>query len=338
MGWFDWLFRWLTPKPETVGNLAREKDRAYQKRLPELQPHLRNKPERTKEELFRRLGVRGIQLRYFDPFAGVAYEPEVDQVPTHYHWYRAPKRTGGYRLLYSPNPVLKELQRKLVRRVFAKLAVHPAAKGFRRGESIATHARLHVGQAVVVRMDIRDFFHSTRASRVWEYFRLAGWDEEATLLLTKLCCKWVGRNRGLPQGAPTSPVLSNVVNYRMDARLAGLARRSNAVYSRYADDIVFSFAADERRFIRGVIRRVRSILWAFGYRMHGPPKLRFMRRHQAQLVTGLVVNEKVRLPRKVRRWLRAVEHHLSVGRQATLTRQQLRGWQALREMIRKQGG
>jgi hypothetical protein len=142
----------------------------------------------------------------------------------------------------------------------------------------------------------------------------------------------------LPQGAPTSPILSNLVNYGMDARLAGLAKRSGAIYSRYADDIIFSFEKDDRRFIRGVVRRVRRILFANGYIMHGRPKLKWMRRHQPQTVTGLVVNEKVQLPRRIRRWLRAVEHHMKTGRPATLTSQELAGWKAYQQMIERQSG
>jgi retron-type reverse transcriptase len=141
--------------------------------------------------------------------------------------------------------------------------------------------------------------------------------------MTALCC----RKDRLPQGAPTSPILSNLVNYRMDARLAGLASRSKATYSRYADDIIFSFAEDNRRFIRGVIRRIRTILFESGYQIN-QPKLRIMRQNNRQTVTGLVVNQKVQLPRKTRRWLRAVEHHLQQGREASLTREQLAGWKA----------
>jgi len=272
-------------------------------------------------ELARRLGLEAAALR---------------ATPIRYWWHRVSKRGGGSRLLHSPNPELKSVQRRLLRRVFGRLKIHPAAKGFRRGESIATHARLHVGQAVVVRMDIQNFFPSTRGPRLEKWFRGIGWNRTATRLLQRLTLRWSGQSYCLPQGAPTSPILSNLVNFRMDARLAGLARRSGARYSRYADDLIFSFAVDDRRFIRGVIRRVRRILAQSGYRMHARPKLRWMRRHQPQWITGLVVNEKVQLPRHLRRWLRAVEHHLKTGRAATLTRQQLDGWKALQQMIREQ--
>ncbi len=286
-------------------------------------------------ELSKRLGRPC--LRVTQHSAQVA-NTSVDNEPISlkYRWHRIPKRSGGTRLLHSPNPVLKKVQRQLLRRVFGRLKVHPAAHGFHRGRSIVTHARLHVGQAVVVRIDIEDFFTKTRCDRLHKYFRRIGWNRRAARMLVKLCTKRLGSRIGLPQGAPTSPILSNLVNYGLDARLSGLARKSGARYSRYADDMIFSFAQDDRRFIRGVIRRVRRILNENGYRMHGRSKLRVLRRHQRQTVTGLVVNDKVQLPRKTRRWLRAVEHHIKTGRRASLNRDQLQGWRALEHMIATQ--
>lgn len=272
-------------------------------------------------ELARRLGVTPGEIR---------------NVSLKYRWHSIPKRAGGRRTLHTPNPQLKEVQRKLLRRVFGRLKVHPAAKGFRRGESIVTHARRHVGQAVVVRMDIRNFFYSTREPRLLNWFRKIGWDRTAARRLLKLTTHPRHQVRRLPQGAPTSPILSNLVNYRMDCRLAGLADRSSAIYSRYADDLIFSFAEDNPRFIRGVIRRVRRILYQCGYQMHGRPKLKWMRRHQPQTITGLVVNEKVQLPRRTRRWLRAVEHRLKTGRPATLSQKEFEGWKAWQQMIQQQ--
>jgi hypothetical protein len=154
---------------------------------------------------------------------------------------------------------------------------------------------------------------------------------------------------GLPQGAPTSPRLSNLVNYRLDARLTGLAARQRnrnprtgqrleyheigATYSRYADDLTFSFPSDDPKAIHYIIRMTKSIVKAEGYLLHLRKKLQIRRRHACQLVTGLVVNERVNLPRKVRRWLRAVEHHQAGGRPTTLTPAQLAGWQAFRSMV-----
>lgn len=287
-------------------------------------------PRWDKQELLRRLNLTLLEPTYrtrgFNPEKTKPLAPYL--IPLGYWWHRIPKRDGSTRLLFSPNPRLKLLQKLLLRKVFARLKVHPACIGFRRGASTLTHARLHLGQAVVVRIDIKNFFHLTKAQRIYDYWRRIGWDHSSAYLIRLFCT----RRNGLPQGAPTSPILSNLVNYRMDARLAGLAKKSNAIYSRYADDLIFSFAVDNRRFIRGVIRRVVKILGESGYHMNRA-KLRVMRQHNRQLITGLVVNKKVQLPRKTRRWLRAVEHHIKHGKAATMTREQLAGWKAYQQML-----
>lgn len=270
-------------------------------------------------ELARRLGVEPQELRRFVPS---------------YRVFRIPKRSGGEREIAAPAPELKALQRGLLRRVLRRLRTHPAVTGFERGHSIVTNARCHAGRAVVVRMDLRDFFPSTSAARVKHYWRGIGWNAEAAGVLTKLCT-----HRGrLPQGAPTSPRLANLVNFPMDARLAGLADRYGAVYTRYADDLTFSFERDDRRSIHSVVHLAKVIVGDSGYRLHQGRKLRIRRGHQRQLVTGLVVNAGVNLPRRVRRRLRAIEHRLAVGRAATLSEAQVAGWRALRQMVEQQRG
>lgn len=271
------------------------------------------------DELARRLGVDEAELR--------AVEPS-------YREFTIPKRSGGKRTIAAPDEKLKRLQRLLQRRLLARLKCHPAATGFERGYSIVLNAMCHVGRAVVVRMDLRDFFPSTSSKRVERFFREVGWNRAAAGLLVKLCT----RRGGLPQGAPTSPRLSNLVNYRLDARLAGLAQRLGAVYTRYADDLTFSFASDDREAIHSLVRTAKRVVEREGYAMHVHKKLRIARRHDRQLVTGLVVNERVNLPRARRRWLRAVEHRAANGRAATLTEAQLAGWRALGGMIEQQAG
>lgn len=183
-----------------------------------------------------------------------------------------------------------------------------------------------------MRLDIVDFFTSTKSERLDAYFRRIGWNREAAALLVK----HTTHDGGLPQGAPTSPRLSNLVNYLLDSRLDHLAADRKGEYTRYADDITFSFPKDYPRKVRGVIQKARRILKAHGYEMHRRKKLHIRRQHQRQIVTGLVVNEHVNLPRSRRRLLRAVRHHLATGRPATMTATQLAGWDALAAMIREQ--
>ncbi len=178
-----------------------------------------------------------------------------------------------------------------------------------------------------------NFFPSIRTERIEAYFRRIGWNAECAALLTKLCTY----EGGLPQGAPTSPRLSNLVNFQFDSRLERfVVQRRKGAYTRYADDITISFPKDYPRRIRGTIQYVRRVARAFGYEIHVHQKLRILRPFQQQRVTGLVVNQKVQLPRKKRRRLRAVAHHLRTGRAATLSQMQLDGWVALEKMIEKQ--
>ena len=257
---------------------------------------------------------------------------ELKAVPVAYKRFTVRKRSGGTRTLLAPEPALKRTQRRILRRLLARLKTHPAATGFQKGHSIVTNALPHVGKAVVIRLDIRDFFPATHAKRVKKYFRKIGWNNEAATLLTRLCT-W---ENGLPQGAPTSPRLSNLVNYRLDARLEGLAHSQGAAYTRYADDMTFSLAATNHRVSSSIVFCAKRILRDFKYTLHMGKKLRIRRAHQQQRVTGLVVNNAPNLPRGTRRWLRAVEHRHATGRNATLTPAQLAGWKALQNMIATQ--
>ncbi|MCC6491176.1 MAG: RNA-directed DNA polymerase [Candidatus Hydrogenedentes bacterium] len=268
-------------------------------------------------ELARRLNVSEEVLRSIQPS---------------YHEFDIAKKSGGQRRIAAPSPDLKDLQRRILRRVLGRLRAHTSVTGFERGYSIVSNAACHVGRAVVVQMDIENFFPSTTAKRVEEYFRKIGWNRDASALLSHLCT----HKGALPQGAPTSPRLSNVVNFGMDARLRGLADKHGAVYTRYADDLTFSFAQDDREDTSMVIRRTKAILKDYGYRIHHKRKLHIRRRHQRQVVTGLTVNTRVSLPREVRRRLRAVEHHLAEGRPASMSAESLKGWHAFRQMVERQ--
>src|SRR5262245_56443734 len=263
-------------------------------------------------------------------------EQELRDVPVQYNRFELPKRGGGMRTILSPAPQLKAMQRRILRLLLARLKVHPCATGFERGHSIVTNALPHVGQDVVIRLDIQNFFTSTKADRVKAYFREIGWGTNACEILTNLCTY----EKGLPQGAPTSPRLSNLLNFNLDARLAGLAEKRGLSYSRYADDITLSGSigteGSKQQRINDVIHLVKFIVEEEGYDLHEEKKLRIHRRHDRQLVTGLVVNQRVNLPRATRRRLRATEHRLKKTGKCTLTPRQLAGWNALKQMIATQ--
>lgn len=261
-------------------------------------------------------------------------ESELRGVSVEYVEFTIPKRDGSPRRIAAPRPTLKAFQRRVFRRLLRKLPVHESVIGFERGLSFVDHARAHAGRPVIVHVDIRDFFGSTKEKRVSEYLRGIGWSRDAAALLCRVCC----RDGGLPQGAPTSPRLANLVNGEMDRRLAGAAAAFGALYTRYADDLTFSFDKDVPTHIRTLLCMIDFILEENGYRPNRKKGPRVLRVHQRQIVTGLVINGgEPRLPRATRRWLRAVEHR-SAGKSSsrkapTLTQDQLKGWRALVQMI-----
>ena len=261
---------------------------------------------------------------------------DIQKTSRNYRELKLPKKSRGrLRIIHAPNAELKSLQRRLLRRVLAKLRIHGQATGFRSGVSFVDNARCHQSQAVVVRIDLVDFFPSITAERVRQYFRGIGWGAGAAELLTSL----MTFEEALPQGAPTSPCLSNLVNFRLDARLAAVAAKNQAVYTRYADDITFSLS-DASDSVGRLIYLALQVIREEGYRPHLKTKFDVRRQHQQQMVTGLVVNQRANLTRQRRRWLRAVRHRQQLCRRMgytgpapTITEEQLLGWESLQRMI-----
>jgi hypothetical protein len=269
-----------------------------------------------------------------------------------YTRFHIPKRRGGTRQIEAPGDKLKDLQRRVLRRLLNPLPAHPAATGFVRGRSIVDNARPHAGRGVVINIDLADFFTTITAERVAQVFSALGWNDEAAAILSRICT-----NEGrLPQGAPTSPALSNLVCRKLDVRLSRLVARYGGQYTRYADDLTFSLPAFGRNkrlrpkprgrpplkrpaarpVSRGLLTRVRGILEEEGFRIQMKKKVRVLRPHQRQTATGLVVNRTVNLPRAVRRRIRAMQHHERGGRLDEAGRRRLRGWEALLSMVQRQ--
>lgn len=260
---------------------------------------------------------------------------ELKNVDVSYRTVSIPKKSGKRRMLNVPNESLKALQRRILRRLLKKLRTHGLATGFKPGVSFVDNARCHQSQAVVIRIDLVDFFPSIGRDKVMSCFRRIGWGRKAA----KLLCDLTTHNDCLPQGAPTSPMLSNLVCLRMDARFAGVCSAFDAVYTRYADDITISSHRHNLE-VHEIIAIAISIIRSTGFQPHFGKKFDVRRSHQRQVVTGLVVNDRARLSREQRRWLRAVEHRKSLakaggylGPQPTLTDEQLAGWKSLRNMI-----
>jgi hypothetical protein len=210
--------------------------------------------------------------------------------------------------------------------------VHGSAHGFLTGRSIVTNARVHAGAKVVVKLDIRGFYPTVTFRRVKGLLRRAGLSEQIATLMALLATESPreevvthGRThyvatgpRSLPQGAPTSPSITNALCLRLDCRLSGLARKLGCRYTRYADDLTFSWHGDQKRQVGALLRAVRQIVTAEGFEIH-TKKTRVMRAGARQKVTGLVVNgapgrPDARVPRETVRRLRAAIKNRELGR------------------------
>ena len=247
----------------------------------------------------------------------------------HYR-YRWVPRPGRPRLFEIPRLRLKQAQRKLTE-LFAAIPPHAAAHGFVPGRSVASCLEPHVGQEVVLRMDLRHFFPSIRRGRVMAMLRDFGYPQLVAQLIARLVTATVPKpileearplcgeqafevlshalgQPHLPQGAPTSPVIANLVAWKLDRRLAGLAEKVGAKNTRYADDLIFS---GDRLFGRG-LAKFRELVLAiaidegFFIRHH---KTRTMRRGGRQIAAGLVMNQRLNVPREDYDQLRAILHN-----------------------------
>ena len=240
-----------------------------------------------------------------------------------------PKKNGGMREISSPAWMLKMFQAAAGRMLQDYYEAPSAVTGFVPGRSVVDNASRHIRRNYVYNADLKDFFPSITRKRVKSALMRPpfSFGAEAAHLLSGICCahadlarkgreihweiqryRWDGIERKtvdyltevpatLPQGAPSSPVLSNAVCLRLDKRLAGLARRFQATYSRYADDITFS--SNHNVFQEGYsfLKEFRKIIADEGFTLN-EAKLRLQEKGQRQEVTGLVVNRKVNVCRK----------------------------------------
>ena len=240
---------------------------------------------------------------------------------THYVYFTIPKRSGGTRLLASPKSHLRRAQSWVLEQVLSKLEVTSAAHGFVAGRSTLTNALPHVKKQIVVNLDLKDFFPSVTFPRVRGLFSSLGYSPAVATLLALLCTEssrtevdydgrkyWVAvRERALPQGACTSPILSNLVTRKLDRRLGGAARKLGFSFTRYADDLTFSSETKGSN-IALLMARVRHIVTEEGFVIN-EKKSRMQRRGRRQEVTGVVVNDRPGVARDEVRKIRAILHN-----------------------------
>lgn len=246
--------------------------------------------------------------------------PDHEEMPVNHYFTRLVAKTGGgHRLIEAPKPRLKALQRQVLRGILAHVPLHPDAFAFVPGRDCRDAAARHAGEAMVIRFDLTDFFNHIQGPRVFGLFRSLGYPEQVADLLCALCTtvtparirhrlpvhrRQVLRTPHLPQGAPTSPALSNLICFHLDQRLSGLARHLDVQYSRYADDLTFS---GDRTAQNLLLKAVPEIIKDEGFRIN-TGKTRVMRASQRQQVTGIVVNSHLNVPRRRFDRIKAIIH------------------------------
>jgi retron-type reverse transcriptase len=270
----------------------------------------------TAAELARAMKITVGQLRF------LSYSRRVSAV-SHYKRFQIPKKSGGMRQISAPMPRLKAAQEWVLGNILEKVPAHDAAHGFRRGRSIVSNAAPHAGAEVVVNLDLKDFFPTITYRRIRGVFRKLGYSEQVATILALVCSEpetdavqldgrtyHVARGeRFLPQGAPTSPAITNLLCRRLDARLSRVAEQLGFRYTRYADDLTFSASGESAANVGKILRRVRWVVGQENLRVH-PDKTRVWRRGRRQEVTGLVVNQRVNVSRRLLRRFRATLYQI----------------------------
>lgn len=231
-----------------------------------------------------------------------------------YYWsFDVIKSNGGKRTINEPLPLLKDIQSWILHNILEKQQTHPFAKAYVPHKKLKENAKYHTRQKIVITFDVHNFFPSIKLEAVSNIFINIGYSKKNSFLLAKLCCL----NNELPQGAPTSPYLSNLYMFSFDENVMTYCRKLGIIYTRYADDLTFSSKNDID--IESLTKFIKSELSNKKLSLN-PNKSKVMYRSDTQVVTGIVVNERMRLPKKKRNKLRqemyyvitrGVENHLN---------------------------
>jgi retron-type reverse transcriptase len=238
-----------------------------------------------------------------------------NNIENHYHSYPIKKASGKLRWIDAPQEPLKSIQKKILDRIIYQFRTHESAVGFVKRLNVKHGAERHLGNKVLLCVDINNFFGSLSLYQVYAAYgymlsNLAAkrvnfnYKTEDVELLVKLTTY----KSHVPQGAPTSPALANIICRRMDRELQAIADKNDLTYTRYADDIAFSHLNKNYK-ITKIMKQVRNILKYYGLTLN-KNKTRVLRPHRRMSVTGVVINEKLSVPKYVWRNVRAQLHNL----------------------------
>lgn len=212
-----------------------------------------------------------------------------------YREFKIPKKNGEYRVINEPLPNLKEIQKWILENILYKIEISIYAKAYRKGYSLKDNVKFHRNQKKVLSLDIESFFDNLKYYKILNVFSNIGYANDVSIMLANLC----SLNSCLPQGAPTSACLSNIIMKEFDDTISSFCKERHIRYTRYADDMTFSGDFNEIE----VIEIVRKKLKEMNLNLN-KNKIRVRIQGQQQLVTGLVVNKTIQLPKKTRKELR----------------------------------
>ena len=236
------------------------------------------------------IGVSHSQLKLF-----------ISNTKFAYTTFKLPKKKGGFRTIDAPSKVMKSVQRWILDNILYNLNVGEFSHGFVPGKSIVSNASVHIGQDLVLGIDIKDFFPSITRNRVVGLLKSIGYKKEIAYSLGEICTF----NKRLPQGAPTSPMLSNLIALNIDIKLSQFCKKRNLNYSRYADDITISGGKHLPKHKTLIFRMIEDEGFSINW-----DKVRLHDKGSSQRVTGLIVNDGVSLGRKKKKKLRAIVHNI----------------------------
>ncbi len=266
-------------------------------------------------------------LASYDLFQGLGWSAQEQErclyslsnhAKRHYRAVEIPKKSGGIRKLMVPDPILSKVQKRILHGILDEMPISDYAKAYKKGGRLTENALPHRGKRRILKLDIRDFFGNITFTMVYQsVFCSLRFPPAVGTLLTNLCCC----GDVLPQGAPTSPAISNLVMRPFDDYMGEWCARQNVGYTRYCDDMTFSgdFSPDMVR------RKVKGFMTVMGFELN-EKKTAVQERSQRQTVTGIVVNEKGQAAREYRKNLRqevyycqrfGVEEHLKRRRGKT---------------------
>jgi hypothetical protein len=224
----------------------------------------------------------------------------------HYRTFEIPKANGKVRAIQSPRTMMKVVQYFLLDYILYKFPVHVSATAYSRGCTVRANAEIHVGKKYVANIDVENFFPSIKWQLVHKMLALGGLEDKTAYLISRLTTY----QGGLPQGAPTSAHLSNVVLYPFDNEIFGSCESVGVDYTRYADDITFS--GNDIDAVRGAVQKATQLLAVLKLNIN-KDKTRFFGPSSRQVVTGVVVNEWAQPSREKRRKLRAELHQAKLN-------------------------